>query len=213
MSQKIKQQMSAFIDGDKDSVDVVDKLKQDKELESAFGRYHMIGDAMRNELPEQIHLDIADAVAQAIDKEPVVLAPNTAFTQAVNESESKDKAANDEGIRAKVVSLFKPVAQYGLAASFAAAMVVGFQAEQADVPVTEPALFTTPIGGALNPVSMERTVPVSYPNQVQQEQRRMVQSYILDHTQQLKTRPHHEVQASDADSAQESVNTPNSTNN
>ncbi|AWB67059.1 hypothetical protein C2869_11715 [Saccharobesus litoralis] len=188
MSQKVKQNVSAFVDGQPETAQVIDSLKQDKELEGAFGRYNLIGDVLRNEAPEHIHLDLADSIANAIEKEPVVLAPNAAFAAAVSEQTSHQVQPST---KAKVISFFKPVAQYGIAASFAAALVVGFQAEQVETQEAgfEPVLHTMPLATSLDPVSAESSRTVINPVGIQEQQRR-VNSYLLDHSRQLKNRQH-----------------------
>ncbi len=182
MSSKTKENLSALIDGQPDNQKTMEKLKQDPKLVECFGRYHLIGDAMRNELPAQLNLDIADKIAQAIEKEPVVLAPNAKQT-------ANNESATDKPKSGKVVSLFRPAMQYGLAASFAAALVVGFQTEEPEVHVPQPVLQTFPIGGSLDPVSMQQVE--AYPSISSNEaalQRQRINAYIMDHAQQLKTR-------------------------
>jgi len=189
MSSKSKENISAFVDGQQDNPQVIDKMKQDPKLAECFGRYHMIGDAMRNELPTQLNFDLADSVMQAIEKEPVVLAPNARQTaNQQNDSNKQDKQSSS-----KVVQLFKPALQYGIAASFAAAMVIGFQIEQTNtsVEVPQPVLQTFPIGGSLDPVSMQQVQSVQASSSYDaMQQRQRINAYIMDHAQQLKTRQH-----------------------
>ncbi len=194
MSQKIKQQISNFVDGDKDSAEVIEQLRHDQELSETFGRYNLIGDVMRDDVPEQINLDLAGAISEAIDKEPVVIAPNAAFSAALSELDEakqeqvdKDLTSTKTGKNSKVISLFKPLAQYGIAASFAAALVIGFQNEPAEVQVVPPALGVMPIGGVLDPVSIEYSTPIVDSSVELQKQRRM-NAYVLDHSLQLKHR-------------------------
>lgn len=191
MSSKVKENISALIDGQPDTGKTFDKLKQDSKLAECFGRYHLIGDAMRNELPAQLNLDIADQIAQAIEKEPVVLAPNAKHT-------AVEQTASDKGKSNKVLSFFRPAMQYGLAASFAAALVVGFQAEEQAVHVPQPVLQTFPIGGALDPVSMQEVE--AYPSINSNEaalQRQRINAYIMDHAQQLKTRQYNSFESAE----------------
>ncbi|NTS76427.1 hypothetical protein HR060_06050 [Catenovulum sp. SM1970] len=204
MSQKVKQQLSALVDNDKVSGDVIDKIKQDKALSDTFGRYNLIGDVMRNDVPEQIHLDIADSIADAIEKEPVVLAPNREFSAAVSEKQEAQEETKERSNN--VVSLFKPLMQYGLAASFAAALVVGFQTEQTDTLVPQSQLTPVPIAGQLDPVSIEQSTPVMNRQSIQEQQRR-VNSYILDHEQQLKNRQFASFDTTDAEPVEESNST------
>lgn len=201
MSSKTKENLSALIDGQPDNQKTMEKLKQDPKLVECFGRYHLIGDAMRNELPAQLNLDIADKIAQAIDKEPVVLAPNAKQT-------ANNESATDKPKSGKVVSLFRPAMQYGLAASFAAALVVGFQTEEPEVHVPQPVLQTFPIGGSLDPVSMQQVE--AYPSISSSEaalQRQRINAYIMDHAQQLKTRQYNSTESL-KDGQSEQVTTP-----
>ncbi|WP_111979109.1 sigma-E factor negative regulatory protein [Algibacillus agarilyticus] len=201
MSQKVKQKVSAFIDDQKDVSDVVDNLKQDKELASTYSRYHLIGDVMRNDVPEHIQLNLADVIADAIEKEPVVLSPNAAFSASVSE---KNTATEPKTTTNKVVSFFKPVMQYGIAASFAAAIVVGFQAEQAsDEAGFEPVIHTMPLATGLDPVSAESSRTIINPSAIQEQQRR-VNSYILDHSKQLKSRQYATPESNEAAQTQPS---------
>jgi sigma-E factor negative regulatory protein RseA len=181
-SKSVKESVSALVDGQEENSKAIDKLKHDASLSASFANYHLIGDAMRNELPDNLNLDLAANIAAAIDKEPVSFAPNAKVT-AQNENTAESKKSN-------VISWFKPAAQYGIAASFAAALVIGFQTEtQQDVHVPQPVLQTFPIGGSLDPVSMQQVESVPTSRQYSAaEQSQRINAYIMDHAQQLKSR-------------------------
>lgn len=55
--------------------DVLKHLEQDEALRLAWGRYHMIRDAMRGESVRPEYMDIAAAVRSRLENEPTVLAP------------------------------------------------------------------------------------------------------------------------------------------
>lgn len=55
--------------------DVLKHLERDDALQLAWGRYHMIRDAMRGESVRPEYLDIAAAVRSRLENEPTVLAP------------------------------------------------------------------------------------------------------------------------------------------
>ena len=72
----MKDQISALIDDEYDADaagHLFAALKRDDELAECWATYHLIGDAMRAELP--LRPDFAKRVMQAIELEPTVLAP------------------------------------------------------------------------------------------------------------------------------------------
>ena len=71
---------SAFADGevnDKEVNDALSAIYQNDELKERWQRYHLIGDALRKNLPPTIHSDLSQRVAQAIENEPTILSPST----------------------------------------------------------------------------------------------------------------------------------------
>ncbi|SHI23276.1 sigma-E factor negative regulatory protein [Ferrimonas marina] len=148
-----KEQVSAWMDGQGPD-EVLDQIGSDPELAQRWHRYHLIGDAMRNELPQTLQLDIADKVAAQLEQEPTVLAPKT----------PRKRFA----MPAKVVELGQRFGQYAIAASVAAVAVVGVQQYDAaggDLDSPIPVLQTTPLLGAPSPVSYQA------PDYVQNDQR------------------------------------------
>ena len=43
----------------------IDEMHKDKALSSAWQRYHLIGDVIRDEIPQAMPLDLSDDIAQA----------------------------------------------------------------------------------------------------------------------------------------------------
>jgi sigma-E factor negative regulatory protein RseA len=77
MNELNKEQLSALVDGEHDSELVLDKLLHDDEMKATWSRYHLIGDCLRDNLPDHISSQISVNVSQALRDEPTVLAPTT----------------------------------------------------------------------------------------------------------------------------------------
>jgi sigma-E factor negative regulatory protein RseA len=104
--EQLSAQISALVDDEltHESSSVIDSLLQDNESKEKWARYHLIGDSLRDHLPEHIG-DISTNVSQAIASEPTVLAPG------------KKKPSN----------LMKPVMGFAIAASVAAVAIFNVQ--------------------------------------------------------------------------------------
>ncbi|WP_298442395.1 RseA family anti-sigma factor [uncultured Ferrimonas sp.] len=136
-----KEQLSAYVDGN-DHDGMLDQVLSDPQLNQHWQNYHLIGDAMRNELPNELNFDIAAGVAAALEQEPTVLAPKP----------TKQRFA----LPAKVVQLGKQFGQYAIAAGVAAVAVVGVQQYGVQNSVNPtPVLQTTPLLGAPTPASYQ----------------------------------------------------------
>ena len=114
MSENKFETVSSLVDNYQIDVEKLDDVSNDEHLSQQWENYHLIGDAIRDELPASIQLDLSSAIADAIAQEPTVLAP---------------KAKSDLGqkIKAKVVQFAKPFGQVAIAASAAGLMVLGVQ--------------------------------------------------------------------------------------
>lgn len=75
MNKSNKEQLSAFIDGEHGTDNVLDKLIYDEEMKQTWSRYHLIGDCLRDNMPQQISNQMSQNVSQALQNEPTVLAP------------------------------------------------------------------------------------------------------------------------------------------
>ena len=168
---------SAFADGELDSHETDPLLKTlyaDEALRERWQRYHLIGDALRKNLPPTIHSDLAQRVQAGIENEPTILSPHPSTTT--------DKTAT------------APKRKVGLAVAASVAMVgvvsfftMGEQAKQqpglevasiqqpAPVVASAPAMATTPHVVLTSDSSQPLVVDRLQPNSPK------LQAYILDH--------------------------------
>lgn len=183
-----KEQLSALMDGDLSDMEVLNELGTDPALQDTWSRYHLIGDAMRGDLPVNLQLDLSDSIMLALEDEPAILAPKPA-----------QPAAPQVQPAGKVIPFVRrfgqQVGQYAIAASVAAAVIFGVQQYQGkDGVPTSPVLNTIPVGGSAAPVS------VHYPQdgsrtgvrqqglseQQMQEQRERINAFLRDHQLQQR---------------------------
>ncbi|MGL6571195.1 sigma-E factor negative regulatory protein [Aeromonas caviae] len=183
-----KEQLSALMDGDLSEIEVLNELGTDPALQDTWSRYHLIGDAMRGDLPVNLQLDFSDSIMLALEDEPAILAPKPA-----------QPAAPQVQPAGKVIPFVRrfgqQVGQYAIAASVAAAVIFGVQQYQGkDGVPTSPVLNTIPVGGSAAPVS------VHYPQdgsrtgvrqqglseQQMQEQRERINAFLRDHQLQQR---------------------------
>lgn len=183
-----KEQLSALMDGDLSEIEVLNELGTDPALQDTWSRYHLIGDAMRGDLPVNLQLDLSDSIMLALEDEPAILAPKPA-----------QPAAPQVQPAGKVIPFVRrfgqQVGQYAIAASVAAAVIFGVQQYQGkDGVATSPVLNTIPVGGSAAPVS------VHYPQdgsrtgmrqqglseQQMQEQRERINAFLRDHQLQQR---------------------------
>src|SRR5580692_11839318 len=74
MSEQIREQVSAFLDGELPSTEtelLLKRLTRDGELRESFGRYALIGEALRGAGSDRVTKGFAAGVNLAIDGEPV----------------------------------------------------------------------------------------------------------------------------------------------
>ncbi|MGL4896728.1 MAG: sigma-E factor negative regulatory protein [Shewanella sp.] len=189
--------VSAAVDGETDAQTMAE-LVADTHSHDKWHNYHMIGDAMRGELPQTLVLDLSASIAAAIEREPAIVAPQLASnTTATLTAEAERVAVANEqrgAERNNVVSLFKQFGQYAIAATVALFAVVGVQnynQSTEDDAGAAPVLVTRPLVGSASPVSLQ-TGPVSqtqnqsYSNDQVNEQRRRINTYIQDHMLQQR---------------------------
>jgi len=77
------EQLSSLVDGEFDeAIDVeqrLDHLLKDREASHRWERYHLIGDALKRNLPPVIDRQLASRVMAELEKEPTVLAPSRRY--------------------------------------------------------------------------------------------------------------------------------------
>ncbi|BCV35755.1 MULTISPECIES: sigma-E factor negative regulatory protein [Shewanella] len=178
--------VSAAVDGETDAQTLAE-LAGDTASHDKWRNYHLIGDAMRGELPSAIPLDLSASIAAAIDKEPAIVAPVTS-TQVPEDVEPQRQLASG----GRVIPMFKQFGQYAIAATVAMVAIVGVQNYNQTPESQDPAspvLITRPLVGSASPVSLQTgpvQQPQGYTNEQLIEQRRRINSYIQDHMLQQR---------------------------
>jgi sigma-E factor negative regulatory protein RseA len=110
MSEQIREQVSAFLDGELPGSEtelLLKRLTRDPELRQSFGRYALIGDTLRGASSVSLSLTFAARVNRTIDGEPA--------------------APLQPGARARRLRWWKPIAGTAVAAGVAALAVVALQ--------------------------------------------------------------------------------------
>ena len=178
MSEIKSESISSLVDNYSPSTDdsisahLVDNMLKDEDLSSTWQNYHLIGDVLRDEVPQSLQLDLSETISAAIAQEATILSPNSSMqtsgknnhlpTQANaaisnNSSEQQTNSVVDatNRFKAKVSSLIKPMGQVAIAASAAALMIVGVQNNVTDNSSITPSqvVQTVPLTGYANPVS------------------------------------------------------------
>jgi sigma-E factor negative regulatory protein RseA len=170
-----QEKLSAFMDGEISDSDIIDAVKNDSELQAKWRSYHVIRSGLRKEASVMPEFDITAQVAQALADEPTIMAPKGKWRKIP--------------VLGNIVPLFKQSGQFAVAASVAAAVILGVQHFNQPAP-TEPFMTApTVVGpqGGLSPVSLEqtRTLPRNDMS-VLLEKRRQINALIADHEQQVK---------------------------
>lgn len=194
MSVEKGQLVSALLDGDVQDQRQFDELLSDKTARDAWQRYALIGGVMRADANVGAPLDISQRVAEQVAQEPLLQGQ-------VVQPQITQKGAMGRAAR----RWLQPAAKVAVAAGVAAVAVLSVNTVQQPNPVqqsNEPAFITNPIGG-LNPVSLNAVFAepqASSPSQAMQQQQREMQSYIIDHQQQLLLQPQADVNKSEQES-------------
>lgn len=163
------EKLSSLIDNELDDAQMLDDLVNDQELQQQFSRYQMIGDAMRDEVKDDLlHIDVTDNVMAAIAQET---------PQQVDQAPAKSN----------VVPFMKRFGQYAIAASVAGIAVMGSIMLNNDAANRDnPVLNTVPLGAAA-PVSLEAQNPQT--EQELKEQQERLEALLKDHQLQLERQP------------------------
>ena len=110
MSEQIREQVSAFLDGELPNSEtelLLKRLTRDGELRESFGRYALIGEALRGASPTLLTMNFTGRVNLAIDGEPV--------------------PAGAQGAEARFPRWWRPLAGLGVAACVALVAIVALQ--------------------------------------------------------------------------------------
>lgn len=112
MADKTAEQLSALIDGEGEVREwelALRRLGNDAELKDRWERYHLIGEALKNNLPDTLDLGFAERIRQAIE----------------TEQQPEPVRPPRSGIGTVVASWYKPITGFALAASVAALALLG----------------------------------------------------------------------------------------
>ncbi|RDV29335.1 transcriptional regulator [Alteromonas aestuariivivens] len=172
-----QEKLSAFMDGETDGSDIIDAIKEDALLKAKWHRYHVIRNGLRGEASVLPELDITASVAAALADEPTVMAPRKSGWKAVP-------------VVSNIVPFFKQSGQFAMAASVAAAVILGVQ-QYNHQPTPEEPFLTAPtvVGpqGGLAPVSLEQTRALPRNDMaLLLEKKRKINALIADHEQQVQ---------------------------
>jgi len=117
MSEQIREQISAFLDGELPNSEtelLLKRLTRDAELRDSFGRYALVGECLRGGASARLTQDFRARVNRAIDGEPLT-------------------AGQTRGAGTPVTRWWRPAAGGAVAAGVMAVAVLSFQ-QRADVP-------------------------------------------------------------------------------
>ena len=132
----MKEQLSALIDGEFDvenAEHLIRSVKSGGELQECWQHYHLIGDAMRNEMV--LSHDFSARVLSALGDEPTVLAPQPVVKPTIAKT-----------------SFFKTNQFWSVAASVAAVMFVGVMVLQQQLNSAEDS----------SPIEIANSMPLEY---------------------------------------------------
>jgi len=184
-----KEKLSALMDGESLDNELLSSLSKDRALQQSWQSYHLIRDTLRGDVGQVMHLDIADRVAAALEKEPARLVPS-----AVQESQPQPHTWQKMPFWDKVRPWASQITQIGMAACVSLAVIVGVQQyNQPSAPSNaseSPAFTTLPIMGQASPVSLG--VPAdsfstgSGQQQQVQEQRKRINAMLQDYELQRR---------------------------
>jgi sigma-E factor negative regulatory protein RseA len=198
MSEIKSESISSLVDNYSPSSDdgvsthLIDNLLKDDDSFSAWQNYHLIGDVLRDEVPQSLQLDLSEKIVTAIAQEATILSPNLSSTKThdiivknemlVTENNIDDEqieySASDSRvvslkthIKAKLTSSLKPLGQVAIAASAALLMIGGVQNNIVDNSLVVPnqIIQTVPLSGYANPVSFNVQAPQFVPNYQRQQ--------------------------------------------
>ena len=169
------EKLSAFMDGELNEAEFIDSVKNDSELQAKWRSYHVIRSGLRKEATVMPEFDITAQVAAALENEATVLAP-------------KSKWQSIPGVN-KIVPFMRQSGQFAVAASVAAAVILGVQ--QMNLPAPSERFTTFQTGGTaqagLAPVSLEQSQTLRNNDmEALLEKRRQINALLADHEQQLK---------------------------
>ena len=198
MSEIKSESISSLVDNYSPSTDdsvsahLIDNMLKDEHLSSTWQNYHLIGDVLRDEVPQSLQFDLSKTIADAIAQETTILSPKSsiqtsaqaiakntnlpsedAFVQNTKTMPSTNAVIDATNrFKARVSSFVKPMGQVAIAASAAALMIVGVQHNVAENPSSitpSQVVQTMPLTGYANPVSFSLQSPQNESSKLQNQ--------------------------------------------
>ena len=198
MSEIKSESISSLVDNYSPSTDdsvsahLIDNMLKDEHLSSTWQNYHLIGDVLRDEVPQSLQFDLSKTIADAIAQETTILSPKSSIQTSAQAIAKKTNLPSEEAFvqntetkhssnavidatnrfKARVSSFVKPMGQVAIAASAAALMIVGVQHNVAENPSSitpSQVVQTMPLAGYANPVSFSLQSAQNEPSKLQNQ--------------------------------------------
>ena len=198
MSEIKSESISSLVDNYSPSTDdsvsahLIDNMLKDEHLSSTWQNYHLIGDVLRDEVPQSLQFDLSKTIADAIAQETTILSPKSSIQTSVQAIAKNTNLPSEEAFvqntetmpssnavidatnrfKARVSSFVKPMGQVAIAASAAALMIVGVQHNVAENPSSitpSQVVQTMPLAGYANPVSFSLQSPQNESSKLQNQ--------------------------------------------
>ncbi|POC30231.1 sigma-E factor negative regulatory protein [Vibrio vulnificus] len=185
-----KEKLSALMDGEIVDKALIKEIAQDDDVLASWRNYHLIGDVMRGEAPQQPEWNIAESVALALENEPAHSLHQQKvieLTQMPPESQPLPQQA-----RRQLPAWLSQFGQVAVAACVSLAVILGVQQYGGSDPAAPqadqlPVLQAIPFAGSAEPVSLTReSVEKSMSESSIQEQRKRVHAMLRDYELQLR---------------------------
>lgn len=130
MSVDVNESISSLLDGELDALEsnkMLDKLKQEEGHQQTWGRYCLISQALKRDLPASPKHDLFSRVQSAIASEPALLSPSPSSVSEETKTAEVVELPRKEEHTTTDTKKPKPLVAFAAAASFAIVSVVGFQ--------------------------------------------------------------------------------------
>lgn len=185
-----KEKLSALMDGEVLDNELLSSLCKHRDLQQHWQSYHLIRDTLRGDIGQVVHLDIADRVAAALEKEP---APRVHSAMAA--SQPAPHTWEKLPFWHKIRPWASQLTQVGVAACVSLVVIFGVQHyNQPDLSsnASETPVFNTlPIMGQASPVSLgvpndSFSTGGSSQQQQVQEQRKRINAILQDYELQRR---------------------------
>src|SRR5271167_2575752 len=165
MSEQIREQVSAFLDGelpDSETELLLKRLTRDGELRESFGRYSLIGEALRGSSSDRVTKGFAAGVNLAIDGEPVQVAAHAREQRATH--------------------WWRPLVGVGVAAGVSTVAIVALQQRTIAPRVPAVAAVTAVPSAAAGREPLSYTVPATSAEAPVAMARGRLANYVLAHS-------------------------------